>query len=334
MNVQELEAKAIAEIEAAESLDALEKLHTNYLGRSGEYTTLLRSIGSIQPDQRKQFGQAVNESKAKLESLFAERKGALGKLEAQSKSAKEAVDISMPEYPHRFGIPHVLAQTIERIQNALIGLGFQYDEYPELETVDYNFKALNYPPDHPAMDDQDTFYLDDHRLLRTQCTAFQGRVFEKIKPPLRQFTIGRCFRNEAVDRTHNHTFMQVDALMVDKGVSMAHLKGTLTMFARQMFGEDIEVRFRPDYFPFVEPGVDYGVTNPFRKNGQGPEWLELGGAGMVHPNILEAYGIDTDRYSGFAFGLGVERIALLQYGIDDLRLFFDSDLRFLEQFPA
>lgn len=185
------------------------------------------------------------------------------------------------------------------------------------------------------MDDQDTFYVDDERLLRTQCTAFQGRVFEVTEPPFRKFTIGRTFRNEAVDRTHNHTFHQVDAFMVDKAVSMAHLKGTLVEFARAMFGAGIRVRFRPDYFPFVEPGVDYAVTNPFRRPGSNDsEWLEIGGAGLVHPNILDTFKIDTEVYSGFAFGLGVERIALLQYDIDDLRLFFDNDLRFLEQFPA
>jgi phenylalanyl-tRNA synthetase alpha chain len=179
------------------------------------------------------------------------------------------------------------------------------------------------------MDDQDTFYMDDEHLLRTQGTALQGRIFEQVKPPLRVFTVGRTYRNEAVDRTHGHTFHQVDCFMIDAGVSMAHLKGTLRLFARAMFGEEAKVRFRPDFFPFVEPGVDYAISTPKLKGG---EWVELGGAGLIHPNILERYGIDTRRYSGFAFGLGVERIPMMAYGVDDLRHFLENDLRFLEQF--
>jgi phenylalanyl-tRNA synthetase alpha chain len=187
------------------------------------------------------------------------------------------------------------------------------------------------------MDDQDTFWIDDDRLLRTQGTAIQGRVFETTKPPLRAFTVARCFRNEAVDRTHSHTFHQVDAFMIDEGVSMAHLKGTLGQFARAMFGESVKVRFRPDFFPFVEPGVDYAISCPFCGGSGCPVckhsgWIELGGAGLIHPNILRAYGIDTEKYSGFAFGLGVERIPMMAYGVDDLRHFLDNDLRFLEQF--
>jgi phenylalanyl-tRNA synthetase alpha chain len=179
------------------------------------------------------------------------------------------------------------------------------------------------------MDDQDTFYIDDEHLLRTQATALQGRVFETTKPPLRAFTIGRCFRNEAVDRTHSHTFHQVDCFMVDEGISMADLKGTLGLFAKAMFGDEVKVRFRPDFFPFVEPGVDYAISTPRFSKGK---WLELGGAGLIHPSILERYGMDTQKYSGFAFGLGVERIPMLAYGIEDLRNFLENDLRFLEQF--
>jgi phenylalanyl-tRNA synthetase alpha chain len=208
-------------------------------------------------------------------------------------------------------------------------MGFLYLESPELEDFRYNFAALNYPPDHPAMDDQDTFYIDDTHLLRTQCTALQGRVFETTPPPLRVFTVGRCFRNEAVDRTHGHTFHQVDCFMIDENVSMAHLKGTLGVFARAMFGEEASVRFRPDFFPFVEPGVDYAISTPKLFNGR---WVELGGAGLIHPNILERYGIDSERYSGFAFGLGVERIPMMAYGVDDLRQFLENDMRFLNQF--
>jgi phenylalanyl-tRNA synthetase alpha chain len=179
------------------------------------------------------------------------------------------------------------------------------------------------------MDAQDTFYVSDELVLRTQCTALQGRVFETVAPPLRAFTVGRTFRNEAVDRTHSHTFHQIDVFMVDEGISMAHLKGTLRVFAREMFGGDAKVRFRPDFFPFVEPGVDYAVSTPKLFGGR---WVELGGAGLIHPNILERYGIDTEKYSGFAFGLGVERIPMMAHGIDDLRHFLENDVRFLEQF--
>ena len=224
---------------------------------------------------------------------------------------------------------HVLEQTTRKIKRVLAGLGFEYQEGPELEEFRYNFDALNYPPDHPAMDDQDTFYINDEWLLRTQCTALQGRIFENRQPPLRVFTVGRTFRNEAVDRTHNHTFHQVDCFMIDENVSLAHLKGTLGAFARAMFGEEVKVRFRPDFFPFVEPGVDYAISTPKLFGGR---WVELGGAGLIHPNILERYGIDTQRYSGFAFGLGVERIPMMATGVDDLRLFLENDARFLNQF--
>jgi phenylalanyl-tRNA synthetase alpha chain len=260
-------------------------------------------------------------------------------VEHAKQAEAEAVDLTMPGRAFNTGLPHVITQAEDRIERALIGLGFEYREGPELELVKYNFGALNYPPEHPAMDDQDTFYVDDDHVLRTQCTAIQGRTFEKQEPPLRVFTIGRCFRNEAVDRTHGHTFHQVDAFMIDEGIGMQHLKGTLGAFARAMFGPGVKVRFRPDFFPFVEPGVDYAISCPFC-DGKGcavckqSGWIELGGAGLIHPNILRAYGLDTDRWSGFAFGLGVERIPMMQHKIDDLRLFWDNDLRFLEQFPA
>lgn len=332
-SIAQLESEAQSEISEASTVSQLKEIEIRFLGRNGALTALLREVGTLPADQKPAFGKQVNEAKVRLQSTIDEKLQQLAKAENVSKATAESLDITMPGRNFASGLPHVLSQTIDRIRNSLIGLGFEYVETPELEETKYNFLSLNYPPDHPAMDDQDTFYIDDNRLLRTQCTAFQARIFETTKPPFRKFTIGRCFRNEAVDRTHGHTFFQVDVFMVDKGVSMAHLKGTLSLFARAMFGENIHVRFRPDFFPFVEPGVDYSITNPFKKSG-GADWLELGGAGLVHPNILESFGIDTDEYSGFAFGLGVERIAMTQFGIDDLRLFFDNDLRFLEQFPA
>lgn len=333
------EENAKEHIASASSVAELKTLYSKYLGGKGEIPKLLKELPSIPSNERASVGKLINETKERLESLFEARERELREQEESQRFCKEKVDLSFPGRKISAGLPHVLCQTFERIKKTFIGLGFEYFESPELETFEYNFAILNYPPDHPAMDEQDTFYIDDSRLMRTQCTAFQGRVFESKSPPFREFTIGRCFRNDAVDRTHSHTFHQVDAFMVDEGVSMAHLKGTLGAFARAMFGRDVKVRFRPDYFPFVEPGVDYAISCPFcgasgcavcKHTG----WIELGGAGMVHPFILKRYGIDTERFTGFAFGLGVERIPMMQYQIDDLRLFMENDIRFLEQFIA
>jgi phenylalanyl-tRNA synthetase alpha chain len=338
-NIAALEQTAFEEVEAAESSAALRELEVRYLGRSGQYTALLRGLGSMSAEDKPKFGKALNDAKARLQNAIDEKSVILSQLEQTRLATAEAVDLTMPGRRYNTGLPHIISQAEERIERALIGLGFEYREGPELELVKYNFGALNYPPEHPAMDDQDTFYVDDEHVLRTQCTAIQGRTFETTPPPLRVFTIGRCFRNEAVDRTHGHTFHQVDAFMIEEGIGMQHLKGTLGAFARAMFGPGVKVRFRPDFFPFVEPGVDYAISCPFCE-GEGcavckqSGWIELGGAGLIHPNILRAYGLDTDRWSGFAFGLGVERIPMMQHKIDDLRLFWDNDLRFLEQFPA
>lgn len=335
-SIDALEMSAFQEVATAKTASDLRELEIRYLGRSGEYTGLLRQIGKLPADEKPLFGKKLNEAKQRLQERIEARKSEISLSEP---AAVDGLDITMPGRKFRKGLPHILAQTEARIKRALVGLGFEFVEGPELEEVKYNFSALNYPPEHPAMDDQDTFYVDDERVMRTQCTALQGRTFEKQHPPLRVFTIGRCFRNEAVDRTHGHTFMQVDAFMIDEGIGMHHLKGTLGAFARAMFGQGVRVRFRPDFFPFVEPGVDYAITCPFC-GGSGCSvckqsgWIELGGAGLIHPNIMRAYGFDTDRYSGFAFGLGVERIPMMQHRIDDLRLFYDNDLRFLEQFPA
>lgn len=333
--VLDLQAQALSEIASAGSTAELRDLKIKFLGNNGLISGKLREVGSYQGDKRA-FGQAVNAAKGAVEEALAVREEALkgGELAAQFEA--ERIDVTMPARPTQVGYEHVLQQTMNRIKRVLGGLGFEYLESPELEHFRYNFDALNYPPDHPAMDDQDTFYIDDNHVLRTQCTALQGRVFEEVQQgkrqlPLRAFTIGRTYRNEAVDRTHSHTFHQVDCFMIDEKVSMANLKGTLGLFAREMFGSEVTVRFRPDFFPFVEPGVDYAISTPKLFGGK---WVELGGAGLIHPNILENYGIDTERYSGFAFGLGVERIPMMSYGVDDLRHFMENDLRFLEQFRA
>lgn len=329
--IAELEKEALAEVESAPSTDKLRELEIKYLGKSGLFPALFKKIGQVPSAEKPLFGQKLNEARKRVEDALSNREGNLKGGEREAQFEREKIDVTMPGRPARIGRKHVLQQATDKIKEVFVGLGFQFYEGPELEEFRYNFTALNYPPDHPAMDEQDTFYIDDERLLRTQGTAVQGRVFEKVKPPLRYFTVGRTFRNEAVDRTHSHTFHQVDAFMIDEGISMAHLKGTLGAFARAMFGEDVKVRFRPDFFPFVEPGVDYAISTPKLFDGR---WVELGGAGLIHPNILEAYGLDPDRWSGFAFGLGVERIPMMAYGVDDLRHFLENDLRFLDQFPA
>ena len=291
----------------------------------------MKELGKLPPAEKPAFGKAVNEAKIRLNQLIIERNDHIKASELATQFENEKIDVTMPSYQPMLGSRHILQQTFDRIRQIFCGLGFEYAESPELEKFSYNFDFLNYPEDHPAMDEQDTFYVTDDLLLRTQCTDLQGHIFEKHKPPFKFFTTARCFRNEAVDRTHAHTFHQVDAFMVDEGISMANLKYTLGIFARAVFGEEVKVRFRPDFFPFVEPGVDYAISSPKFANG---EWLELGGAGMIHPNILENFGIDTERYTGWAFGLGIERIPMLAHGVSDLRNFLENDLRFLEQFPS
>lgn len=324
-----MESDALAAISAATSTADLRRLHSQFLGKSGSIGSLMKELGSLAAEDRPAFGKAVNEAKGRVEAAYEEQFAAKHAAERAIQFEEERIDITLPGRRASVGREHILQLTINRIREVFSGLGFEYAESPEVEQFKYNFDALNYPPDHPAMDDQDTFFINDDLLLRTQCTALQGHVFETRKPPLRMFTVGRTFRNEAVDRTHSHTFHQVDVFMVDEGVSMANLRWTLGTFARAMFGDDVQVRFRPDFFPFVEPGVDYAISSPKLFGGR---WVELGGAGLIHPSILESYGIDTEKYSGFAFGLGVERIPMMATGVDDLRLFLENDLRFLRQF--
>jgi len=327
--IAELESEALQAIAKAGSTNDLKQTYSAFLGKSGQIPGLMKLLGTLPVDQKPLFGKAVNEAKDRLEAQYGERFADLKRAEQTVQFEAEKLDITLPSRKPSPGREHILQLTTNKIKDIFVGLGFEYAESPELEQFKYNFDALNYPPDHPAMDDQDTFYINDDLLLRTQCTSLQGHIFEQRKPPFRMFTVGRTFRNEAVDRTHSHTFHQVDVFMVDEGVSMANLKWTLGEFARAMFGEEVKVRFRPDFFPFVEPGVDYAISTPKLFEGK---WVELGGAGLIHPNILENYGIDTKKYSGFAFGLGVERIPMMAHGVSDLRNFLENDLRFLRQF--
>jgi len=322
--LSQVTAEAQVAVTAAGTVAELDIAETHYLGRKGQLTGLLRLVGSLPADEKPQFGQAVNTQKDTLAALIAEKRSALASLERAAHLAADAVDVTLPGKKFPLGTQHPITRQMQAVKDALIGMGYQFNEWPDIEDYHYNFETLNYPPDHPAFDEQMSFYVDQTHLLRTQTTAFQGHVMERQKPPIRAATIGKCYRYEAVDATHSHTFHQVDLLAVDEGLTLADLKGTFAHLVRQLFG-DVEIRFRPDFFPFVEPGVEVAV-----KWGSG--WLELGGAGMVHPNILSAMGIDPERYTGFAWGLGIDRMPMAKYGIDDIRLFTENDLRFLRQF--
>jgi phenylalanyl-tRNA synthetase alpha chain len=317
--------EAEAEVLAAQCTAELAAVEIKYLGRKGILNDLRRTIGTLPAEERPTFGARINAAVARVTTHLESRRAALEAAEMAARLASETIDVTLPGRPLPAGGLHPLTRTAEHVKEVLSGLGFAFVDGPELEDYQYNFAALNYPEDHPAMDEQNSFFVTDARLLRTQTTALQGRVMAERRPPFRIATIGRCFRYEAVDSTHHHTFHQVDLFMVDEKISMADLKGTLGSFARAMFGPETLVRFRPDFFPFVEPGVDYSIS---WRGG----WLEVGGAGMIHPNILRAYGINPERYSGFAFGLGIERIHMLQTGVDDIRLYLENDLRFLRQF--
>ena len=327
---------ALERINAAESVSELDAIETDYLGRKGELTLQLRRIGSLPPNQRKDFGAAVNVMKEDISDKIANRRAELAATEVNAKLAAEAVDVTLPGRFYTNGRPHILIETLNKIRRIFIGLGYEMFESPEVEQYKYNFAALNYPEEHPAMDEQMSFYITDEALLRTHTTAYQHRVMLNRKPPMRVCTMGKCYRVDAVDATHGHTFHQVDCFTIDKGITMADLKGTLLHFAKQMFGDDVQVRFRPDFFPFVEPGAEVAVTCAIcRGDGcnvcKGTGWLELAGAGMIHPNILEAAGIDSEEYTGFAFGFGIERMPMLLHGVGDLRMFTENDLRFLRQ---
>jgi phenylalanyl-tRNA synthetase alpha chain len=332
MDIQELLGRAEKSAAEAQTAADLDRLETELLGRKGSITALRRTLGQAAPEDRPRLGQEINDAARRVESLLAERREYLARAEMAGRLEAERLDVTLPGAPARLGRAHPLTTTIRRVQEIFSGLGFEFLDTPDVEDVRYNFGALNYPEDHPAMDEQMSFFVEGSAgryLLRTQTTAFQGRVLERRKPPFRVATVGRCYRYEAVDATHNHTFHQVDCFAVGERISMADLRGTLQSFANQMFGEDVTVRFRPDFFPFVEPGAEISIS--WTLDGQ-ERYLELGGAGLVHPNILQRFGLDPERYSGFAFGLGIERMPMIRYGIPDLRLFWENDLRFLEQF--
>ena len=339
--VEELEAKALAELGQVGDLKALEEWRVRYLGRKGALTEVLRGLGALPAEERRATGARANQAKAKLEAAFEQATDTLTAKAAAVPSA--AIDVTLPGYPFPQGRLHPLTQTANEIVDIFNAMGFQVAEGPEVEWDYYNFEALNIPPEHPARDTMSTFWLDQDavagkgRLLRTHTTSVTARTVATMKPPIRVIEPGRVYRYEATDATHLTGFAQVDGLAVDRGITMADLKGTLFEFARRFFGEDRQVRFRCDYFPFVEPGVEMAIECGVcrgagcRVCGQSG-WLEIAGAGMTHPEVLRRGGIDPDVYTSFAFGISVERLPMLRYGIEDMRLLYGSDLRFLKQF--
>ncbi len=332
--VKQLEAAALAEIRQARTPEELELLRVKYLGRKGDLTLILRGLKDLDPDLRRVVGQESNRAKVALEEALAQALAALKA--AGRRAAAAAIDVTLPGRRPPLGRLHPITRAMQEICDIFLHLGFEAVEGPEVELDWYNFEALNLPPDHPARDMQDTFYFSDQVLLRTHTSPMQIRTMEQRVPPVRIIAPGRVFRRDS-DLTHTPMFHQVEGLLVDKGVTFADLKGTLTTFVHQMFGPEVGVRFRPSYFPFTEPSAEVDIECVICR-GEGCRvckttgWLEILGSGMVHPAVFEAVGYDPEEYTGFAFGLGVERVAMLKYGIDDLRLFFENDLRFLRQF--
>ena len=333
--LQKIKEEALAAISAPDA--DLESLRIRYLGKKGDLTQVLRGMGALTPEERPIVGQMANEVRADIEAALAEKVRLQKEANLAKKLEEEKIDVTYPASASRVGHLHPLTQVQRTIEDIFIGMGFSIVEGPEVEYDYYNFQALNIPENHPARDTQDTFYITDNILLRSQTSPVQVRTMEKQKPPIRIISPGRVYRSDAVDSTHSPLFHQIEGLVVDKGITMGDLKGMLETFAKTLFGEDARLRFRPHHFPFTEPSAEVDVSC-FVCGGKGCRvcknegWIEILGAGMVHPYVLENCGIDPEVYSGFAFGLGVERIAMKQYGIDDMRLLYENDVRFLDQF--
>lgn len=332
-----IKAQAEAELAKSDALDALEALRIKYLGKKGELTAIMKGMGKLPPEQRPVIGQLANEVRTSIESLLEQKKQTLSSLEKERRLAAEAIDINLPGKRPVLGKKHPLTTVLDDLKDIFIGMGFSIEEGPEVELDYYNFEALNIPKDHPARDTQDTFYIDENVVLRTQTSPVQVRVMEKQKPPIRVIAPGKVFRSDTVDATHSPVFHQIEGLVVDKGITMADLKGTLEVFVKKLYGDDTRLRFRPHHFPFTEPSAEvdiscFGCGGKGCRICKGEGWIEILGCGMVHPKVLKNCDIDPDIYSGFAFGIGLERITMFRYGIDDLRLFFENDIGFLKQF--
>ena len=324
-------------LQEAASVEEAEEVRIKVLGKKGQLTEILRSMGKLAPEERKELGLAANQVRADIEKMLDATFEQLSRKAREAKFKAEKIDVTEPGKLYKLGTKHPVTITIEEISRVFKSMGFTLTEGPEVETVFNNFDALNAGPNHPARDWTDTFYVNEEVLLRTQTSPVQVRTLMNQKPPIRVFAPGRCFRCDTPDATHSPMFHQVEGLVVDEGITMADLKGVLDSFAKQMFGPEARTKFRPHHFPFTEPSAEMDVSC-FKCGGKGCKvckgsgWIEILGCGMVHPNVLKVGGIDTEKYTGFAFGMGVERIAMLKYGLDDIRLLYENDMRFIEQF--
>ncbi|MCR5481820.1 MAG: phenylalanine--tRNA ligase subunit alpha [Clostridia bacterium] len=325
------------ELAKAATVAETDSIRVKALGKKGQLTEILRGMGKLSPEEKKELGQAANAVRAEIEKLLEEKFAQVKESARKAQFKLETIDVTEPGVPYNIGTKHPLTITIEEISRVFKSMGFSIAEGPEVETVFFNFDALNAGPNHPARDMTDTFYITEKTLLRTQTSPVQARTLMAQKPPIKIISPGRCFRCDTPDATHSPMFHQVEGLVVDEGITMADLKGTLDTFAKQMFGSEVRTKFRPHHFPFTEPSAEMDVSC-FKCGGKGCRvckgsgWIEILGCGMVHPNVLDVGKLDTEKYTGFAFGMGVERIAMLKYGVDDIRLFYDNDMRFINQF--
>lgn len=335
--LQAIREEAIAKINEAKDLDALNDIKVNILGKKGELTQVLKGMKDVAPEERPKVGQMVNEARAVIEEALDKEIKEINRALRTEKMKRETIDVTLPGVKHMKGHRHPNQIALEDLERVFIGMGYEVVEGPEVEYDKYNFELLNIPANHPAKDEQDTFYITKDILLRTQTSPVQARIMETGRMPIRILSAGRVFRSDEVDATHSPSFHQVEGLVVDKGITFADLKGTLLQFAKEFFGEKTEIKLRPHHFPFTEPSAEMDITC-FKCGGKGCRmckgsgWIEILGCGMVHPKVLHDCGIDPNEYSGFAFGIGLERITLLKYEIDDMRLLYENDTRFLNQF--
>ena len=335
--LESIKKNALQQINSSEHLEKLNEIKVAFLGKKGELTSVLKSMKDVAKEDRPKIGQMVNEARAEIEKVLEEKKAAFEKKMREEQIRRETIDVTLPAKKPMTGHHHPNTVALEEIERIFIGMGYEVVEGPEVEYDYYNFEALNIPANHPAKDEQDTFYINKDIVLRTQTSSTQVHEMEKGKLPIRMIAPGRVYRSDEVDATHSPSFHQVEGLVIDKNVTFADLKGTLQQFAKEIFGEDTKVKFRPHHFPFTEPSSEMDVSC-FKCGGKGCRfckgegWIEILGCGMVHPHVLEMSGINPDEYVGFAFGMGLERIALLKYEIDDMRLLYENDVRFIKQF--
>lgn len=335
--LEQIRAEAEAAMENAASLQELDAVRVKYLGKKGELTAVLKTMGKLSPEERPKVGQMANEVREVITAGIDRRNELLKAAQQELKLKAEAIDVTLPGTKVEIGHRHPLSIVLDEVKEIFLGMGFEVVGGPEVEWDYYNFEALNIPKDHPARDTQDTFYITENMLLRTQTSGVQIRTMENKKPPIRMIAPGRVFRSDAVDATHSPLFHQIEGMAIDEGITMGDLKGTLETFAKKLYGEQTKIRLRPHHFPFTEPSCEIDVSC-FKCGGcgcsmcKGEGWIEILGGGMVHPKVLRTGGIDPEKYSGFAFGVGLERIAMFRFGLDDMRLLYENDVRFLDQF--